>query len=86
MTGSKNAHGVVLKTRVGPEAVSVERGPETRPAFNIGGSFQGIIDWFARLFNAVNTPTVEEVSQSAQGFFDDFNTDVFQWDNAEAQG
>ncbi|MDO4808053.1 MAG: DUF1002 domain-containing protein [Coriobacteriales bacterium] len=50
----------------------------------IGGFFQGIIDWFTRLFNGGNTPTVEEVSQSAQDFFSDFNTDVFQWDNASS--
>lgn len=48
----------------------------------IGGFFQGIIDWFAGLFNGGNTPTVEDVSQSAQDFFGNFNTDVFQWDNA----
>lgn len=51
----------------------------------IGGFFQGIIDWFMGLFNGGNTPSMEDVSQSAQDFFNDFNTDVFQWDNAEAQ-
>jgi len=44
--------------------------------------FQGIIDWFAGLFGG-NTPSTDEVSQSAQDFFNGFNTDVFQWDNAQ---
>lgn len=48
----------------------------------IGQFFQGIIDWFKGLFGG-NTPTVEDVSQSAQDFFNSFNTDVFQWDNAQ---
>jgi uncharacterized protein YpuA (DUF1002 family) len=48
----------------------------------IGQFFQGIIDWFKGLFGG-NTPSVEDVSQSAQDFFNSFNTDVFQWDNAQ---
>lgn len=48
----------------------------------MNGFFQGIINWFKSLFGGGKTPTVEEVSQSAQDFFNDFNTDVFQWDNA----
>jgi uncharacterized protein YpuA (DUF1002 family) len=48
----------------------------------IGRFFQGIIDWFKGLFGG-STPSVEDVSQSAQDFFNSFNTDVFQWDNAQ---
>ena len=44
--------------------------------------FQGIIDWFKGLFGD-NTPSMDDVSQSAQDFFNGFNTDVFQWDNAQ---
>ena len=49
----------------------------------IGGFFQSIIDWFANLFTGGNTPTDEEVSKSAEEFFENFNTDVFEWDNTQ---
>ena len=48
----------------------------------IGSFFQSIIDWFQGLFGG-KTPTTEEVSKGAEEFFQNFNTDVFQWDNAE---
>lgn len=48
----------------------------------IGGFFQGIVDWFVGLFNGGQTPSAGDVSQSAQEFFNNFNTDVFQWDNS----
>lgn len=50
----------------------------------IGGFFQSIIDWFQGLFGG-ETPTDEEVSQGAEEFFENFNTDVFQWDSSEQQ-
>ena len=50
----------------------------------IGGFFQGIVDWFVGRFGGGQTPTVEDVSQSAQDFFGQFNTDVFQFDSSSA--
>ena len=49
----------------------------------IGGFFKGIADWFMGLFNGGNVPSAEEVSQGAQDFFNNFNTDVFQWDSSK---
>lgn len=51
----------------------------------IGNFFKGIADWFMGLFNGGKTPSVDEVSQTAQDFFNSFNTDVFKWDNAQAK-
>lgn len=45
----------------------------------IGNFFKGIADWFAGLFNGGQT-TANGVAQSAQEFFNSFNTNVFQWD------
>ena len=50
----------------------------------IGSFFQSIIDWFQGLFNGGNVPSDEDISHSAEEFFQNFNTDVFQWDNGEA--
>lgn len=49
----------------------------------IGSFFKGIADWFASLFNGGKTPSAEEVSQGAQDFFNNFNTDVYSWDNSQ---
>ncbi|MBR3225286.1 MAG: DUF1002 domain-containing protein [Atopobiaceae bacterium] len=49
----------------------------------IGNFFKGIADWFAGLFNGGKTPSTQEVSQGTQDFFNNFNTDVFQWDGAK---
>lgn len=51
----------------------------------IGGFFQSIIDWFQGLFGG-GTPTDEEISQGAEEFFQNFNTDVFQFDDPQQQG
>ena len=49
----------------------------------IGGFFQSIINWFEGLFNGGKAPTDDEISQSAEEFFKNFNTDVFQWDDGQ---
>ena len=51
----------------------------------IAGFFQNIIDWFTNLVSG-GAPSNEEITQSAEEFFQNFNTDVFQWDNAEPSG
>lgn len=51
----------------------------------IGNFFKGIADWFMGLFNGGKAPSVDEVSQTAQDFFNSFNTDVFKWDNARTK-
>lgn len=48
----------------------------------IGGFFKGIIDWFVGLFNGGQVPSAEEVSQTANDFFSQFDTNVFQWDTS----
>lgn len=49
----------------------------------IGGFFQSIIDWFSGLFGGGQVPSDEEISQSAEEFFQHFNTDVFEWDSEQ---
>ncbi len=51
----------------------------------IGAFFQSIIDWFSNLFGG-GMPSNDEITQSAEEFFQNFNTDVFEWDNAEPSG
>lgn len=51
----------------------------------IGGFFQNLIDWFAGLFNGGQTPSDEDISKSAEEFFQNFNTDVFSWDSGKQQ-
>ena len=48
----------------------------------IGNFFKSIGDWIAGLFNGGKTPSVEEVSQGAQDFFNNFDTSVFQFDGS----
>ncbi len=49
---------------------------------SIGNFFKSIGDWFMNLFGGGKTPTRDEVEKSAQDFFNNFDTNVINWDSA----
>ena len=43
--------------------------------------FKGIGDFFAGLFNGGSAPSTQDIKESAEDFFNSFDSSVFQWDS-----